>query len=232
MSFGPRHALEFGAEVLAALVGLPFRLRCQTSFGDSSSPVRGRGVWLLYHCADLCVMVQVGLTVCIPVSVIPECSGTEWLLVTMPWARILRILLLIHLASRHPGPGSWCATRLIAACQSLKNNTFITPCICNVSLFSIATSRACLIGSSSESQTTIRQVFRNLRVDLDLFLCLPTTAAPTRPLYEHDPPVRHIPTPALILASFALAQLCMKHLASAVLSSMVVLTAVSSPRAR
>ena len=38
-SLGPRLALESVAEVLAAHVGLPPRLRCGPSLGDSSSPV-------------------------------------------------------------------------------------------------------------------------------------------------------------------------------------------------
>jgi len=46
-SLGPRLALKSVAEVLAALVGLPLRLLCRPSLGDSSSPVRGRGVWPL-----------------------------------------------------------------------------------------------------------------------------------------------------------------------------------------
>ena len=67
-SLGPRLALESVDEVLAALVGLPLRLSCRPSFGDSSSPVRGRAVWPLYHCTPACVSGQVGLTVCFFVS--------------------------------------------------------------------------------------------------------------------------------------------------------------------
>jgi len=67
-SLGPRLALESVAEVLAALIGLPHRLSCRPSFRDSSSPVRGRGVWPLYHCAPACVSGQVGLTVSFFVS--------------------------------------------------------------------------------------------------------------------------------------------------------------------
>jgi len=64
-SLGPHLALESVAEVLAALVGLPLHLPYGPSLGDSSSPVRGLGVWMLYHCAAACVMCQVGLTVCL-----------------------------------------------------------------------------------------------------------------------------------------------------------------------
>jgi len=38
----------------------------------------------------------------------PECPGAQWISVAMPWARRFRALLLIHLASRCPGPGSSC----------------------------------------------------------------------------------------------------------------------------
>jgi len=67
-SLGPRLTLESVAEVLAALVGLPLLHSCQPSFRDSSSPVRGRGVWPRYHCAPACVSGQVGLTVSLSVS--------------------------------------------------------------------------------------------------------------------------------------------------------------------
>jgi len=62
-SLGPRLALECVAEVLAALVGLPPRLHYRPCLGDSSSPVRGRGLWPLYHSASECVSGQIGLAV-------------------------------------------------------------------------------------------------------------------------------------------------------------------------
>jgi hypothetical protein len=62
-SLGPNLALELVAEVLAALVGFQLRLRCRPSLGDSSSPVRSRPVWLLYHCAPTRVSGNVGLAV-------------------------------------------------------------------------------------------------------------------------------------------------------------------------
>jgi hypothetical protein len=68
-SLRPCLALESEAEVFAGPVGLPMRLRCRPSLGDSSSPVRGRCVWPLYHCASAQVLGQVGLTVCFFVSV-------------------------------------------------------------------------------------------------------------------------------------------------------------------
>ena len=62
-SLGPHLALESVAEVRAALVGLPLRLHCRPALGDSSSPVRARGVWPLFHCASARVLGQVALTV-------------------------------------------------------------------------------------------------------------------------------------------------------------------------
>ena len=112
----------------------------------------------------------------------PECPGTQWISVAMPWPRRLRALLLIRLASRCPGPGSRCAARRIAACESLKTATVFTPCFCNVSLFSIATSSASPIAHSSASKTSMRPVPRKLRRDLHSFPCLHTAAAPTRPV--------------------------------------------------
>jgi len=149
----------------------------------------------------------------------------------MPWGRRLRALLLIRLGSRCPGPGSRCAAHRIAACESLQTATVFTPCICNVSLFSIATSSASPITHSLASKTSIRLVPRRLRQDLHSFPCLHTAAAPTQPSSERDPSVHHIQTPAPVLASFSLAQCCAALLAAAVSSSMVVLTAGSSPGA-
>jgi len=147
----------------------------------------------------------------------------------MPWPRRLRALLLIRLASRCPGPGSRCAAHQIAACQSLETATVFTPRICNVTLFSIATSSPNPITHSSVSKTSIRPVPRKPRRDLHLFPFLHTAAAPTRPLSEHDPSVHHIQTPAPTLASFSLAQRCAALLAAVGSSSMVVLTASTAP---
>jgi hypothetical protein len=161
----------------------------------------------------------------------PECPGTQWISVAMPWARRFRALLLFRLASHCHGPGSRCAARPIAACESLKTANVFTPCICIVSLVSIATSSARPIAHSSVSKTSIHPVPRKLRRDLHSFPCLHTAAAPTRPSSERDPSVHHIQTPAPILASFSLAQRGATLLAAAVSSSMVVLTAGSSPGA-
>jgi len=161
----------------------------------------------------------------------PECPGTQCISVAMPWPSSLRALLLIRLASLGPGPGSGCAARQIAACESLQTATVFTPCLCNVSLFSIATSSASPITHSSASKTSMRPVPRKLRRDLDSFPCLHTAAAPTRPSSERDPSVHHIQTPSPTLASLSLAQRCAALLAAVVLSSMVVLTAGSSPGA-
>jgi len=138
--------------------------------------------------------------------------------------------MLIRLASRCPGPGSRCAMHRIAAYESLKTPTIFTPCSCNVSLFSIATSSASPITHGSASKMSIHPVPRKLRRDLHSFPCLHTAAAPTRPSSECDPSVHHIQTPAPILASFSLAQRCAALLA-ALVSSMVVLTTGSSPGA-
>jgi hypothetical protein len=54
--------------VLAALIGHPLYLRCGPFLGDSSTPVRGRGVWPLCLSASACISRQVGLTVCFLVS--------------------------------------------------------------------------------------------------------------------------------------------------------------------
>jgi len=61
--------------VLAALGGLPFHLSCRSSLGDSSSPIPGRGVWPVYHCASACISGQVHLMVRIFVS---GDAGVPW----------------------------------------------------------------------------------------------------------------------------------------------------------
>jgi len=149
----------------------------------------------------------------------------------MPWPRRLHALLLIRLTSRCPAPGSRCAPRQIAACKSLKTATVFTPCTCNVSLFSLATSSASPIAHRLASKTSMRPVPGKLRQDLHLVLCLHTAAAPTQPSSERDSSVHHIQTPAPTFASFSLAQRCAALLAAVVSSSMVVLTAGSSPGA-
>jgi len=160
-----------------------------------------------------------------------ECPGTQWISVAMPWPRRLCALLSIRLASLWPGPGSRCAARRIVACESLMTATVFTPCMCNVSLFSIATSSASPIAHSSASKTSMRPVPRKLRRDLHSFPCLHTAAAPTRPSSERNPSVHHIQTPAPTLASVSLAQRCAALLVAVVSSSMVVLTTGSSPGA-
>jgi len=161
----------------------------------------------------------------------PECPGTQWLSVATPWARRLHTLLVIHLASRYPGPGSKCADRLIAACESLKTATILAPCICNVSLFSFAISSPSPIAHNSAAQTSIHPEHRKQRRDLHPFPCLHNAAAHTRPSSERDPSVHPIQTRAPILASLSLAQHCTARLAAAVSSSMLVLTTGSSPGA-
>jgi len=158
-----------------------------------------------------------------------ECPGTQWISVAMPWSRRLRALLLFRLASWCPGPGSRCAARQVAASESMKTATVFTPCICNVSLCSIATSSASPIAHSSLSKTSMRPGTRKPRRDLHSFPCLHTAAAPTGPSSQRDPSVHHIQTPALTLASCSRAQRFTALLAAVVSSSMVVLTAGSSP---
>jgi len=136
----------------------------------------------------------------------PECPGTDWISVAMPWSRRLRALLLICHASRCPAPGSRCAARRIAAFESLQTATVFTLCTCSVSLVSIATSSASPIAHSSASKTSKSQVARKLRRCLRSFPCLHPAAAPNPPSSERDPSVHHIHTPAPILASFSLAQ--------------------------
>jgi len=158
-----------------------------------------------------------------------DCPRSQWITVAMPWARRFRSLLLIRLARLCPGPGSRCAIRWIVAWESLKTATVFTPCSCNLSLSSIATSSASPITHGSASKTSIHRVPRKLGRDLHSFRCLHTAAAPTRPSSERDPSLHHIQTPAPTLASFSLAQRCAALLAAVVSSSMVVLTTDSSP---
>jgi hypothetical protein len=82
----------------------------------------------------------------------PECPGILWISVAIQWARRHHTLLLNRLASCCPGPGSRCAARQIAPCESLNTATIFTLCICKVSLFSIATSSASPIAHSSASK--------------------------------------------------------------------------------
>jgi len=161
----------------------------------------------------------------------PECPGTQWIPVAMLWARRLCGLLLIRLTSCCPCSSSRSAAHPIVACESLKTATVFTPCFWNVALFSTATSSASTIPYSSASKTSICPVARKQRQDIHLFPCLHTAAAPTRPSSERDPSVRHIETPAPILASFSLAQCCPALSTAVVSSSTVVLTTCSSPEA-
>ena len=145
--------------------------------------------------------------------------------------RRLRAILLIRLASCCLGSGSMCAACRIAPCESLKTATIATQYICNDSLFSIAKSGASSITHSLASKTYICLVPRMLWRDLRVFQYLHNAAAPTRPLSERNPSVHHIQTPALILASYCLAQRCAVLLAAVVSYSLVVMTAGSSPGA-
>jgi len=83
----------------------------------------------------------------------PECPGTHWISVGMPWARRFRALLLIRLPSCCPGPGSRCAARRIAACESLKTATVFTPCCCGLSLLLTLSPGVSPIAQSSASIT-------------------------------------------------------------------------------
>jgi len=133
----------------------------------------------------------------------PECPAMQWMSVAMPWPRRLRTLLLIRLASRCPGLSSRCHALRIAAGESLMTATVFTRCICNVSLFMIATSTASLIAHSSGSKTFLYPEPRTLWRDLHSFHWIRTAAAPTRPLSEGDSCVYPIQNPASILASFS-----------------------------
>ena len=55
---------------------------------------------------------------------------------------------------------------------------------------------------SSASNTSIHALHRQLRVAIQLALCLNTAAAPTLPSSARDPSVPHIHTPAPTLTSF------------------------------
>jgi len=85
----------------------------------------------------------------------PQCPFTKWISVAVPWARRLHAVLSLCLARRCPGPGSSCAFRWIEACELLKTDNFFAPCVCNVSLFTIATSGGGPIAHSSPSKTSI-----------------------------------------------------------------------------
>jgi hypothetical protein len=149
----------------------------------------------------------------------------------MPCARRLCAILEIRVAIRYLGPSSRFGVRRIAACHSLNTSTVSSPCVCNVSLFSIATPSASRIAHCLASNTSIRPAPRSLWPDFHPSLCLYTAAAPTRPSLERDPSVHHIQTPAPTFASFYLGQRCAALLAVVALSSMMVLTTESSPGA-
>jgi len=63
----------------------------------------------------------------------PECPGTQWISVAMPWARRACAFWWIHLDNRCPGPGSRWDVRRIAASESLHTATFFTPFSCCLS---------------------------------------------------------------------------------------------------
>jgi hypothetical protein len=93
-------------------------------------------------------------------SGIPEHSGTQSISIAMPWVRRARALRLIRLANRCPGPGSRCAVRRMAACESLKIATVFTPLLCCGSFFLIVSPNASPIAHNLASKTTIRPVPR------------------------------------------------------------------------
>jgi hypothetical protein len=109
--------------------------------------------------------------------------------------------------------------------------TIFTPCLCNISLFSIVSSRAIPIAHSSASKTAMRPVPEKLLQDLHRLPCLDSSTAPTRLSSERNPSAHHIHTPAPILASFPLLQRCAVLLAAVASSRMIGLPTDTSPRA-
>jgi len=118
---------------------------------------------------------------------LPDCHGTQWISVAMPYSRRLRALLFIRLASLCPGPGSRCALSRDLTWECLKTATVRTPCFCKVSLFSIARSSPSANNQSSASKTSTSPVPREPWLDLHSILCEHPSAAPSWPSSERNP---------------------------------------------
>ena len=83
---------------------------------------------------------------------IPVYPGTQWISVSIPISRRVLGLWLIHLAKGCLGQGFRCSVHRMAACELLKTATFVTLCVCSVSLFPTDSQSASPIAHSSASQ--------------------------------------------------------------------------------
>jgi hypothetical protein len=146
----------------------------------------------------------------------------------MPASRIVLALRLIQLGRGCPGSCSRCSVHRVAGCVSLKTATFITACVCSVSLFVTEFRSACLIGQSSAPYSSILPVRKCLRDEFQRFPCVHTTAGPTLPSSDCGLSVDHIQTPTPTLACPSLAQRIASLLPAISSLSMSVLTAGSS----
>jgi len=86
---------------------------------------------------------------------IPVYPGTQWISVSIPISRRVLGLWLIHLAQGCPGHGSRCSVHRMAACELLKTATFVTLCVCGVSLFPTDSQSTSPIAHSSASQISV-----------------------------------------------------------------------------
>ena len=81
----------------------------------------------------------------------PVCARTQWIYVLILASQIVFALQLFHLLSAYPGYGSRCSMNRMAACESLNTGTFVTQCVCSVSLFLTDSRRAIPIAHSTAS---------------------------------------------------------------------------------
>jgi len=135
----------------------------------------------------------------------PVCPETQWISVSMRALGRVLTLHLINLPRRCPGLGSRCTVHPIAGCESLKTATYVTQCVCRVSLFFTASRSTSLIAHSPASETSIRLVPRWMWMPFPRPLCLHTVAGPTLPSSDCDQSVYHIQTPASTVPSCSLA---------------------------
>jgi hypothetical protein len=159
----------------------------------------------------------------------PECTGTLWIVASMPWAWRAPVCSWIALARCHPAPESRSVVRLMSACKSLNNATVVSACGCSPTALATVFRSATRIAQMSPSNTPFGPVPRSLWKTIERFLSKHNAAALTLPSSIRDASVQHIQVLDPALLSLLVAQSLVAHFAAASSSSIVVLTTGLSP---
>jgi len=155
----------------------------------------------------------------------PECPGTQHIVALIRWVWRALACSLFAPAGCCPGPGSRCAVRLMAACESLHTTTDMSSCACGATTVATDFRSASLVALTSVTRTSICPVRRQLRKTVQQSPFWHTTLAPTVPSSFQDPSIHHVQVPDFALLSFLSAHSSAALLAAASSSITVVLTA-------